>query len=114
MSFVAGPIAWRLPIACQILPAIVVSVILFGLPESPRYLIQKGLNDEAVAVMCQVYNVQPNDEYVMNEKAAIIHALAVENENPFQWSKIYKKDKVQTGWRLFLACLVLFMNQVCY
>jgi hypothetical protein len=113
MSFVPGPAAWRLPIACQIIPAIFVSIILFGLPETPRWLIQQGRVDEAVAVMCQVYGAQPDDEYVQSEKSAIIHTIEIETEQPFQWSNILKKDRVRTGWRLFLACLVLFMNQVC-
>ncbi|KAJ3532419.1 hypothetical protein NM208_g8442 [Fusarium decemcellulare] len=54
MDFVGGAIAWRLPIAAQILPAIVISIVLFGLPETPRWLIERGRVDEAVEVMCQV------------------------------------------------------------
>ena len=38
MSYAGGAIAWRLPIAVQLIFAIVVIILLFGLPESPRYL----------------------------------------------------------------------------
>jgi hypothetical protein len=38
MSFVGGPIAWRVPIACQTFFAFVVIGLVFGLPESPRYV----------------------------------------------------------------------------
>ncbi len=36
MSYAGGAIAWRLPIAVQLLFAVVVIILLFGLPESPR------------------------------------------------------------------------------
>ncbi|KAH8666755.1 general substrate transporter [Xylariales sp. PMI_506] len=111
MSFTKGPIAWRLPIACQVIPAMLVSVILFGLPETPRYLMQKGRHEEAIGVMCQVYGLPPDDERIQSEQAAIVHAIALETENPFQWSKILQPDRVRTRRRLFLACLALFMNQ---
>lgn len=112
MDFVGGVIAWRLPIALQILPAIAISIVLFGLPETPRWLIERGRIDEAVEVMCKVYGAGPDDEYVRTEKAAIIHALELENQNPFSWAKVFKRDRVQTGWRVFLAILALNFNQV--
>lgn len=50
MSFVASPasLAWRLPIACQVLFAFVVIFLVFGLPESPRYLYAHGKHAEAL------------------------------------------------------------------
>ncbi|KAJ9143785.1 General substrate transporter [Pleurostoma richardsiae] len=111
MSFVGGAIAWRLPIAVQIVPAMVISVVLFGLPETPRWLIERGRTDEAVRVMCQVYGATPDDEYVQNEKAAIIETLEIENQDPFRWTNVFKKDRVQTGWRALLAIAALSANQ---
>ena len=75
MDFVGGAIAWRLPIAIQILPAIIISIILFGLPETPRWLIEHGRVDEAVEVMCKVYGSPPDDEYIVNEKKGILEVL---------------------------------------
>jgi len=112
LSFVGGPIAWRLPIACQTLFALSVAVLVFGLPETPRYLVAKGRPDEAVAVMAKVWNVPETDADVINEKDEIVRAIILEEADPFRWATIFKKDQMQTGWRIFLACLVLFMNQV--
>ena len=36
MSYADGPVSWRFPIAFQLVFAIIVTVLLFGLPESPR------------------------------------------------------------------------------
>lgn len=113
MNFVDGEVAWRVPIAVQIIPAIIVSIILIGLPETPRWLIQQGRDDEAVEVMCKVFNAPPDDSYIQSEKSSILEALEIENADPFRWSKVFRKDAVRTGWRVFLACLVLTMNQVC-
>lgn len=112
MDFVGGAIAWRLPIAIQILPAIIISIILFGLPETPRWLIEHGRVDEAVEVMCKVYGSPPDDEYIVNEKKGILEVLELERQSPFSWANVFKKDRVHTGWRVFIACLGLSFNQV--
>lgn len=39
MSYVGGPVAWRVPIACQVIFAFVVIFLVFGLPESPRWCV---------------------------------------------------------------------------
>lgn len=36
MSFTDGSVSWRFPIAFQLVFAIVVTILIFGLPESPR------------------------------------------------------------------------------
>jgi hypothetical protein len=96
----------------QIPPAIIIFILVIGLPESPRWLIQKDRIEEAVEVMSHVFKVDANDEFVISEKHAMVSAVALEAANPFQWAHVFRKDSVRTGYRIFLACLVLFMNQV--
>ncbi|MBC9032597.1 sugar porter family MFS transporter [Sphingomonas sp. JC676] len=43
--------AWRWMYLLQAVPAVVFLVALFFIPESPRYLVSKGRNDEALAVL---------------------------------------------------------------
>lgn len=112
MSFTSGPIAWRLPIALQIPMAASVALLVVGLPETPRWLIQQGRTEEGVAVLCKVWNTVPEDPVVETEKRDILRAIELEEAEPFKWVRVFKRDPVQTGWRVFLACLVLFMNQV--
>lgn len=112
MDFVGGAIAWRLPIAVQILPAIIISIMLLGLPETPRWLIGKGRVDEAVEVMCKVYGTTADDEYILMERKQIVESLELERQSPFSWMKVFKKDRIQTGKRVFIACLALSFNQV--
>lgn len=112
MDFVGGAIAWRLPIAMQIVPAIIISIMLLGLPETPRWLIEKGRVDEAVEVMCKVYGTTEDDDYIVMEKRQIIESLELERKSPFSWLNVFKKDQIQTGKRVLLACLGLSFNQV--
>ena len=112
MSYVSSPpgIAWRLPIACQMVFAFIVIVLVFGLPESPRYAYQKGRKDEALQILCDVYDRDPDDPKIQREQADILEALEIERlEGEYQWRNILKKDEVQTGRRVLLAYGMQFM-----
>ncbi|KZW01150.1 hexose carrier protein [Exidia glandulosa HHB12029] len=111
LSFVQGPIAWRLPIACQVLFAFVVIVLVFGLPESPRDLFNKGREEEAVQVLCDVFDKQPDDPSILKEKHEILEAMALEGQEQKGWLHIFQQDEVQTGKRVLLAYGMQFMNQ---
>ncbi|KKK13841.1 hypothetical protein ARAM_003560, partial [Aspergillus rambellii] len=113
MSFVGGQIAWRLPIACQMIFAFVVIVLVFGLPESPRYCYQKGRNEEALQILSDVYGRPKDDPKIQDEQNDILEALAIETKyGEYQWRNVFKHDAVSTGHRVLLAYGMQFMNQV--
>ncbi|KAF1976908.1 putative Myo-inositol transporter 1 [Bimuria novae-zelandiae CBS 107.79] len=113
MSFTSGSIAWRLPIACQMIFAFIVMVLVFGLPESPRYLYKHGRSEEALAILCDVYDGTPDDPQIARENSEILEALKVEQEHgEYKWSQLLKRDRVQTGRRVLLAYGMQFMNQM--
>jgi hypothetical protein len=104
MSYKSGSIAWRLPIACQMIFAVIVIVLVFGLPESPRYLYKHGRSEEAMQIMCDVYDGTPDTPKIAKENADILEALKIEQENgEYRWSQLMKRDEVQTGRRVLLA-----------
>ncbi|XPS73190.1 hypothetical protein M3J09_005341 [Ascochyta lentis] len=80
MSFVPGSIAWRLPIGCQMTFAVVVMVLVFGLPESPRYLYRHGRHAEALQILCDVYDGSPEAPNIVKENREVLEALKVEEE----------------------------------
>ncbi|KXH54058.1 hypothetical protein CSAL01_01964 [Colletotrichum salicis] len=114
MSYVGGPIAWRLPLAFQIIFALVVVVLVFALPESPRWLFKHGREQEAVQVLCDVFGKEPTDEYIRAEVHAIHHAIELEAAEKKSYSciSIFKNDRLRTGHRVLLAWGAQFMNQL--
>lgn len=114
MSFVGGSIAWRLPLAFQIVFSLGVIVLVFGLPESPRWLFNHGREAEAMDVLCAVYGNDADDEYIKEERDAIKEAIAVENasEKSLSFMSMFKKDDICTRYRVLLAWGMQFMNQI--
>ncbi|RKK65671.1 hypothetical protein BFJ69_g16081 [Fusarium oxysporum] len=104
MSYVGGAIAWRLPIAFQIVFAVGVIILVFALPESPRWLLIKGREQEAIDVMYQVHDKDPSDPYIISESASIQHAIELEraaNKNE-SFLSIFRKDSIRTRYRILL------------
>ncbi|KAH8693572.1 MFS transporter [Talaromyces proteolyticus] len=55
-SFAKGNAAWRIPLGIQCVPAVILIIGLFWLPESPRWLIQKGKYEPAKAVIEKLHS----------------------------------------------------------
>jgi MFS family permease len=60
-------ISWRFPIAFQIFFALILLAFIMELPESPRWLILKGKEDEAISVISALADLPPDDHLVLVE-----------------------------------------------
>ena len=86
---------------------------MFGLPESPRYCYKMGRNEEALKILCDVYDRDPDHPKTVLEQKEILDAIAIETlHGQYKWRNIFKRDEVQTGHRVLLAYGMQFMNQV--
>lgn len=104
MSYATGPIGWRLPIAVQIFLALVEIVLIFAVPESPRWLYTVGRKEEAIKIMCLAYDKDEGDAVVQREKAQIEEAMALdERSNQVLWTSLFKQDTLHTRARVMLA-----------
>ena len=113
MSYVGGPISWRLPIACQMIFCFVVIFMVFGVPESPRWLYYHDRTEEALQILCDVWDAPPEDEKVNKMHTEILETIKLERKNgEYKWSQLLKRDEVQTGRRVLLAYGMQFMNQM--
>ncbi|KAE8367726.1 putative transcription factor TFIIIB complex subunit Brf1 [Aspergillus caelatus] len=113
MSYVEGPVNWRLPIACQIIFALIVTVMVLGLPESPRWLYRRGRGGEGLQVLCDFHDRTANDPKIIEESQGITKAIQLDIlRGEYRWSQIFKKDELHTGRRVLLAYGLQFMNQM--
>ncbi|PYH74803.1 sugar transporter-like protein [Aspergillus vadensis CBS 113365] len=111
MSYVDGPINWRLPIASQVIIAILVIILLLGLPENPRWLCRQHRRQEALQVLSDFYDL-PLDHPTVTQEAENIFRAIDDGRPEYKWSEIFKKDELHTGRRILLAYGLQFTNQM--
>ena len=76
-----------------------------------RWLFKRGREEEAIEVLCAVFDLPPDDPYIVSEVRAIKHAVSVESGTRSHRA-LFKKDRLRTRRRVLLAYFVLFMNQM--
>ncbi|KAK3717853.1 hypothetical protein LTR37_005625 [Vermiconidia calcicola] len=64
-------IAWRFPIAFQIVLCLFILATIMGLPESPRWLVLKGRDDEALHVLAALSDLPEDDPKIQSEFKAV-------------------------------------------
>ncbi|KAK5166095.1 uncharacterized protein LTR77_008356 [Saxophila tyrrhenica] len=64
-------VAWRFPIAFQIVLCLFILSFIMGLPESPRWLVLKGHDDEALTVLAALSDLPEDDAKVQSEFKAV-------------------------------------------
>ncbi|TFK40390.1 general substrate transporter [Crucibulum laeve] len=59
--------AWRIPLALQLVPAIILGIGILFMPFSPRWLVNQGRDDEALAVLSRARGLPPDSDLVQIE-----------------------------------------------
>ncbi|RXK37335.1 sugar transporter [Tremella mesenterica] len=109
-SYMTGSWAWRIPYLIQLPMALYVLVAVQFVPETPRFLIDKGREEEALAFLVELHgNGNPDDELVRFEFAEITTALSKEKEAKAEkWSTVLRSRS--NRYRLGLAALMTFLT----
>src|ERR1700744_4781789 len=81
LSFVGGPICWRLPLAFQCFFLLILYATVPWLPESPRWLVSKGRVEEAKEIIAALENVDQRDPFVIKEAKEMELSVQYELEN---------------------------------
>jgi len=103
-------ISWRFPIAFQIVLALIILAGIPGLPESPRWLILKGRNEEALVVLAALADRPADDPVVQDEFKTV-------NETVFEMSRggfrdCFKRNKNRNFHRTVLAYVNQMFQQI--
>ena len=110
LSFAPGSVAWRFPLAFQIVFCIFILIFVMGLPESPRWLILKGREDEAKEVIAAIAEVEASDKFVDNEFTAIKETVLEMSKGTF--SDLFARDENRTLHRVIIAYVNQMFQQI--
>ena len=101
-TLVEGPTEWRWKLGVAAIPALVFFLSLFFIPESPRWLVGQGRDDEARSVLEQNGETNPQQELV-DIQQSLVHAEGSTETRVFQWR--YRLP-------IFLAVTIGMFNQL--
>ena len=73
-------ISWRLPLALQLIPAWILFFGMFFLPFSPRWLMMKHRDDDAIASLSRLRRLSPEDPLLKAEYLEIKAAVMFDEE----------------------------------
>jgi len=115
-SFVQGSLAWRFPIAFQLIFSIILISTVPWLPESPRWLLAHGFEKEGVDVLVALEgaNSTAKDKYIVIQRDEILEAVRIERETAPSLRDIMKGNTGNTGMirRLMLGAGTQWMQQL--
>lgn len=103
---------WLIPFAVQLIPAGLLFLGSFWIPESPRWLFANGKREEAMKVLCWMRNLEPTDQYIVEEVSYIdadLERYAREVGKGF-WKPFLSLKQRKVQWRFFLGSM-LFLWQ---
>lgn len=98
-SLVEGPFSWRFPLSIQVVPALILAAGAWFLPESPRYLAERGEIERAHGVLLRLHK---DPQLVDAELGRIQDNLQAERDIPMRWIDLFKRPGLRR--RVLLAC----------
>ncbi|KIK63057.1 hypothetical protein GYMLUDRAFT_163959 [Collybiopsis luxurians FD-317 M1] len=95
--------AWRIPLALQFVPALILGVGILFMPFSPRWLVNQGRDDEALAVLSKARGLSPDNELVQIEFLEIKAQYLFEQETSAVKFPDYQNGSFRSNFKLALA-----------
>ncbi|KAH7014095.1 general substrate transporter [Microdochium trichocladiopsis] len=118
-AFAQGDAQWRIPLAMQLPLPLMLSVLVFWLPFSPRWLVMQGRHEEAKAVLLKLHhdkdNVAASDDLVEQEIVQVREQIALEREimGGLNWFAalrlMFSRQYIR---RVFTATLIISWSQL--
>lgn len=102
--------AWRVPIAIQLFIALIVLGLLIAMPESPRWLILSGREQEALDVLSALNDQSPDDSDVHQEFIQIKDAVIEMARGSF--STMFTMGEYRYLHRTILAFVLQIFQQI--
>ncbi|KAF3808160.1 High-affinity glucose transporter [Colletotrichum gloeosporioides] len=113
-AFASGDGQWRIPLAMQLPIPLVLSVMVFFVPFSPRWLILKDRYEEAKTVLANLHGATDNDDLVGRELIQIREQILMERQQGnMNWATAIKQMfSRQYVRRTLTAAFIVTMGQL--
>ncbi|KAH6629147.1 hypothetical protein C7974DRAFT_310842 [Boeremia exigua] len=107
-------VRWRFPVAFQSFFTIIVMYMLLYLPDSPRWLIMRGREQEAKELLSRLADEDINSDVVALELSNINEALAAQSLlGEFKMRELLTNGPSQNLRRTLLGIASQFFQQIC-
>ncbi|KAA8611866.1 Sugar transporter STL1 [Pyrenophora tritici-repentis] len=107
------PLQWRIPLAIPTVISLVPMICVFLIPESPRWLVNKGRVEEARASLSSFKGLDIADPEVSAEISGIEFALEETGRSAAKMSDIFTMGKDKLFYRFSLCIFLQFLQQMC-
>ena len=114
-SYGSADLSWRFPIAFQIVFALFIALTMIGLPESPRWLMTRGREEEAEKVIAAIRGNEIQDEATQLEKSIILDSIRASGYAGRRGTPVralFTNGKTQHFRRMILGASSQLMQQV--
>ncbi|TLD30835.1 hypothetical protein PspLS_01793 [Pyricularia sp. CBS 133598] len=109
-SFATGDMQWRVPLATQAPPALMLAILTLFLPYSPRWLMQKQRYEDAKKVMHYLHEHR-GATFVEAEYTKMHEQLMIEEKRKTgaRWGVLFTRRYIR---RTLLGCLIVNMTKL--
>ncbi|KZT30214.1 general substrate transporter [Neolentinus lepideus HHB14362 ss-1] len=115
LSYYGGQstINWRLPMAIQTLPALILLTFVFLLPESPRWYVSRRQDEKARDILVKYHgNGNPDSEIVRLEMEEMKQVITTGGSDNRWWDYRDLFNSREARYRSFLVACIAFFGQL--
>ncbi|KAL1404841.1 hypothetical protein Q8F55_008451 [Vanrija albida] len=104
---------WRIPVACQACFQVPILVLIFIVPESPRWLASHGRVDDALKVVARLKGLALDSPEVKAMHDEIVATVEYDRQQGGGgWKDLLRNDKIKSRRRFLIACSIQFFQQL--
>jgi hypothetical protein len=113
LSPIIRSLAWRIPMILQCVFLIPMIMLLFVIPETPRWLASHDMPEESLAVLKRLKHNTMEEVEIELLHQEILRTVAIEvSIGAGSWKDLLRNDAIQSRRRLFISCAIQIFQQL--